>query len=57
MLVATAFFFFFFLVHLRACWGTEPYVALHNIFIYCFLPFSRLLFFSPRFNSILPSLL
>jgi hypothetical protein len=23
--------FFFFRIHLRVCWGTEPYVALHNL--------------------------
>ena len=25
--------YFLFIFHLRACWGTEPYVALHNIII------------------------
>jgi hypothetical protein len=35
-------FFFFFCLHFRARWGTEPYVALHEIYI-C-LPVAALVF-------------
>jgi hypothetical protein len=40
------FFFFFFVIHFCACWGTEPYVALHKIITVppvccpCLSPFS-----------------